>query len=34
MLTGDSEAVAKSVAAELQIDDYFAEVLPDQKAAM
>jgi Cu2+-exporting ATPase len=33
MLTGDSEAVAKSVAAELGLDDYFAEVLPDQKAA-
>jgi Cu2+-exporting ATPase len=32
MLTGDSEAVAKSVAAELGIDEYFAEVLPDQKA--
>jgi Cu2+-exporting ATPase len=33
MLTGDSEAVARSVAAELQLDDFFAEVLPDQKAA-
>ena len=33
MLTGDAEAVAKSVAAELGLDDYFAEVLPDQKAA-
>lgn len=32
MLTGDSEAVAKSVAAELGLDDYFAQVLPDQKA--
>jgi len=33
MLTGDSEAVARSVAEELGLDDYFAEVLPDQKAA-
>jgi Cu2+-exporting ATPase len=33
MLTGDSQAVAKTVAAELGLDDYFAEVLPDQKAA-
>ena len=33
MLTGDAEAVAKSVAAELELDDYFAEVVPDQKAA-
>ncbi|MCW8972395.1 MAG: copper-translocating P-type ATPase [Gammaproteobacteria bacterium] len=32
MLTGDSEAVAKSVAAELGLDDYFAGVLPEQKA--
>ncbi|MFZ1539664.1 MAG: copper-translocating P-type ATPase [Chromatiaceae bacterium] len=32
MLTGDAEAVAKSVAAELGLDDYFAEVLPHQKA--
>ena len=32
MLTGDARAVAKSVAAELGLDDYFAEVLPDQKA--
>lgn len=32
MLTGDSEAVAKSVAEELGLDDYFAQVLPDQKA--
>lgn len=31
MLTGDSEAVAKAVAEELGIDQYFAEVLPDQK---
>lgn len=33
MLTGDSEAVARWVADELGLDDYFAEVLPDQKAA-
>jgi Cu2+-exporting ATPase len=32
MLTGDSEAVAKGVSKELGIADYFAEVLPDQKA--
>lgn len=32
MLTGDAEAVARSVADELGLDDYFAEVLPDQKA--
>ncbi len=31
MLTGDSEAVAKAVAAELGIDQYFAEVLPETK---
>jgi Cu2+-exporting ATPase len=33
MLTGDSRSVARWVAAELGLDDYFAEVLPDQKAA-
>jgi Cu2+-exporting ATPase len=33
MLTGDAETVAKAVAKELGIDDYFAQVLPDQKAA-
>jgi Cu2+-exporting ATPase len=32
MLTGDSEAVAKSVARELNIDTYFAQVLPENKA--
>ena len=32
MLTGDSEAVAKSVADELGLDDYFSQVLPEQKA--
>ena len=31
MLTGDSEAVAQSVADELGIDSYFAEVLPEEK---
>jgi Cu2+-exporting ATPase len=33
MLTGDSRAVAKTVAADLGLDDYFAEVLPEEKAA-
>lgn len=31
MLTGDSEAVARTVADELNIDTYFAEVLPEHK---
>ena len=31
MLTGDSEEVARAVAEELGIDQYFAEVLPDEK---
>ncbi len=31
MLTGDAEAVARSVAEELGIDEFFAEVLPEQK---
>jgi Cu2+-exporting ATPase len=31
MLTGDSETVARSVAEELGIDHYFAEVLPEHK---
>lgn len=31
MLTGDSEAVARAVAAELGIDTYFAQVLPEHK---
>ncbi len=33
MITGDSQAVAKAVAEELDIDIYFAEVLPEHKAA-
>jgi Cu2+-exporting ATPase len=33
MLTGDAEAVARWVSRELDLDDYFAEVLPDEKAA-
>jgi P-type Cu2+ transporter len=32
MITGDSAEVAKSVAARLGLDEYFAEVLPQQKA--
>lgn len=32
MLTGDAEEVAEWVSKELDIDDYFAQVLPDQKA--
>ncbi|MDT8388659.1 MAG: copper-translocating P-type ATPase [Thiogranum sp.] len=32
MLTGDNRAVAAAVARELGLDDYFAEVLPEQKA--
>lgn len=32
MITGDSEDVAKWVAGELKIDEYFAKVLPDQKS--
>jgi len=31
MLTGDNNAVAKSVSDELELDGYFAEVLPHQK---
>ncbi len=33
MLTGDSEAVARAVAQELNIDTYFAQVLPEHKAS-
>jgi P-type Cu2+ transporter len=32
MLTGDSATVAKTVSQQLGLDDYFAEVLPHQKA--
>jgi Cu2+-exporting ATPase len=31
MLTGDSQAVAKSVADQLGIDTYFAQILPEEK---
>lgn len=34
MVTGDSEAVARSVGKELGIDTYFAQVLPENKDAM
>ena len=33
MLTGDAWAVAHAVASELEIDEVFAEVLPDQKSS-
>lgn len=33
MLTGDNVSVAKEVAAELGVDEYFAEVLPQDKVA-
>jgi len=33
MLTGDNELVAKWVAEEVGLDEYFAEVLPEEKAA-
>ncbi|WP_235897423.1 heavy metal translocating P-type ATPase [Neoaquamicrobium microcysteis] len=33
MLTGDAEGVARAVSAELGVEEYYAEVLPDQKAA-
>jgi Cu2+-exporting ATPase len=32
MMTGDSEDVARAVAGTLGLDDYFSEVLPDEKA--
>ncbi len=32
MLTGDSDEVARWVAQELDLDDYFADVLPDEKS--
>ena len=31
MLTGDDEKIGKSVAEELQLDKYYAQLLPDQK---
>jgi P-type Cu2+ transporter len=34
MLTGDHEAIAKSVAQQLKIDTYYAELLPHQKLEM
>ena len=34
MLTGDSKAVAQAVAEELEIDQFFAEVLPEDKDKM
>jgi Cu2+-exporting ATPase len=33
MLTGDNRDVARTVAEQVGLDEYFAEVLPDQKAA-
>ena len=33
LMTGDAEGVVKSVANELGLDEYFAQVLPDQEAA-
>ena len=33
MLTGDNENVAKAISAEVGIDDYFAEALPEDKKA-
>jgi len=34
MITGDAEVVAKTVAADLKIDRYYARVLPKDKAAL
>lgn len=34
MITGDAEAVAKTVAGDLRIDRYYARVLPQDKAAL
>jgi P-type Cu2+ transporter len=34
MITGDAEAVAKTVAEDLKIDRYYARVLPQDKAAL
>ena len=33
MMTGDARVVAQAVAAELEVDEVFAEVLPEQKAS-
>ncbi len=33
MITGDNQRVARAVAEELELDEYFAEVLPGEKAA-
>lgn len=33
MITGDNQRVAQAVAEELELDEYFAEVLPEEKAA-
>ena len=33
MMTGDARVVAQAVASELQVDEVFAEVLPEQKAS-
>lgn len=33
MITGDNEAAAQAVASELELDDYFANVLPAKKSA-
>lgn len=32
MMTGDSERTAKAVAAKVGVDEFFAEVLPEDKA--
>lgn len=34
MLTGDAEGVARSIAGKLGLDEYYAELLPDQKVEM
>jgi Cd2+/Zn2+-exporting ATPase len=34
MLTGDSESIGKAVAEELLLDEYYAQLLPDQKVEM
>jgi P-type Cu2+ transporter len=34
MITGDNSQVAKWVSGEIGLDEYFAEILPDRKAAM